>query len=101
MYTQESLLHKVNLLFEDALGEPAPAPDTDLFASGLMDSLEFAGLLLSIEAEFGFDLTFESMDMDAFHSLAGIVRFVAAHTRLSPMAVACLAAPERALVSHA
>jgi acyl carrier protein len=86
-------------MFEDALGEPAPAPDTDLFESGLMDSLEFASLLLRIEAEFGLDLTFESMDMDAFHSLAGIVRFIAAHTYLSQSA--CLAPPGQALVGHA
>ena len=66
------LLHRVDDLFENALGLPTPALDTDLFDSRSMDSLEFAALLLKLEEEFGFHIGFEEMDMDRFRSISGI-----------------------------
>lgn len=74
-----SLLHRIDDLFEHVLGLPAPAPDTDLFDSGSMDSLEFAALLLRLEDEFGLRISFEEMDMDRFRSTARIAGYLASH----------------------
>jgi acyl carrier protein len=79
MYEAHLLLSKLNQMFERTLGLPAPAPDVDLFSSGVLDSLEFAGLLLQVEHEFGLKFTFEDMDLDSFRSVSGIARFITRH----------------------
>ena len=72
-------LHKIDELFEHLLGLPAPAPDADLFASGSIDSLDFAELLLKLEDEFGFRISFEEMDLERFRSTSAIAGYLAAH----------------------
>jgi acyl carrier protein len=77
MYESHLLLSKLNQVFERAVGLPAPAPDLDLFDGGVLDSLEFAGLLLQVEDEFRVRFTFEDMDLDRFRSVSGIARSIA------------------------
>jgi acyl carrier protein len=66
-------------LFEHLLGLSAPAPDTDLFDSGVIDSLDFAELLLKLEDEFGFHVSFEEMNMERFRSTSRIAGYLASH----------------------
>ncbi|HEX4299540.1 MAG TPA: acyl carrier protein [Gammaproteobacteria bacterium] len=77
MYESHLLLSKLNQLLERNLGLPTPPPDADLFDCGALDSLEFAGLLLQVEDEFGVSFTFEDMDLDHFRSVSGIARSIA------------------------
>ncbi|HEY1771785.1 MAG TPA: acyl carrier protein [Gammaproteobacteria bacterium] len=77
MYESHLLLSKLSGLLERSVGSPAPDPDADLFESGVLDSLDFAGLLLQVEDEFGVRFTFENMDMDRFRSVSGIARSIA------------------------
>jgi acyl carrier protein len=78
MYEAHLLLVKLNQLFERTFGLPAPAPDADLFDCGVLDSLEFASLLLQVEAEFRVRFTFEDMDLGRFRSVSGIAHSIAA-----------------------
>lgn len=69
---------RVAALFTERLHLAAPAPDADLFAEGVLDSLYFVELLLRLEREFGLTIAPEDVDLDRFRSIAGIARFVAA-----------------------
>ena len=77
MYESPLLLSRLNGLFERNLGSPMPAPDADLFDSGVLDSLGFAELLLQVEGEFGVRFRFDEMDLDHFRSVSGIARSIA------------------------
>jgi acyl carrier protein len=79
MHESHLLLSRLNQLFERTLGLPVPAPDVDLFDCGALDSLEFAGLLLQVEDEFGVRFTFEGMDLDRLRSLSSIAGSIADH----------------------
>lgn len=72
------LLDKVYRLFEQALNQPAPAPEADLFDSGAVDSLEFMNLLLALDREFDLKLSFDNINLECFRSLGAIARHVAA-----------------------
>lgn len=79
MPERRSILRRVNDLFEHVLGLPVPLPETDLFDSGSIDSLDFAELLLKIEDEFGIHVSFEEMDMERFRSTSAIAGYLASH----------------------
>ena len=49
----------------------------DRFDCGVLDSLEFASLLLQVEDEFGVRFAFEDMDLDRFRSVSGIATSIA------------------------
>ncbi|MND01101.1 D-alanine--poly(phosphoribitol) ligase subunit 2 [compost metagenome] len=51
--------------------------DTDLIASGVLDSLALVELLLQIETQYGLRVSLEKLDFEDFRSVAGIARFVA------------------------
>ncbi|HSN18149.1 MAG TPA: acyl carrier protein [Gammaproteobacteria bacterium] len=79
MSEPHSALSRINDLFEHTLGLPAPGPDTDLFDSGSIDSLDFAELLIKLEEEFGFHVSFEEMDMDRFRSMSRIAGYLSSY----------------------
>lgn len=54
-----------------------PAPDADLFAEGVLDSLALVDLLLHLEREFAIAIAPEDVDLERFRSVAEIARFVA------------------------
>ncbi|HET7379708.1 MAG TPA: acyl carrier protein [Gaiellales bacterium] len=55
-----------------------PSPDLDLFHAGVVDSLMFVKLLATLEEHFGFQLSFEELEIDDFRTLRHMARFVAA-----------------------
>jgi|SRR5579864_6715631 len=74
------LQHRVMRLFEDKLGIEVPSADTDLFGSGVLDSLAFVNLLLNIESEFGITVTLETVELENFQSVTAITAFILAHS---------------------
>lgn len=74
----ETLIARLGTLFADSLHIDAPPPDTDLFESGTLDSLQLVELLLQIERRFGVKIAVESIDLDNLRTLARIARLVAA-----------------------
>lgn len=63
--------------FEKAMHTEAPAPGTDLFETGVLDSMAFASLVVHLEQEFGLSISVDDLELDNFRSLEKIAEFVA------------------------
>ena len=68
---------RVARLFEERLQVEVPAPETDLFETGILDSLRFVELLAALEEAFGVEVTIEDLELDDFRTVARIARFLA------------------------
>lgn len=53
-----------------------PSPETDLFETGVLDSLGFVELVLHLEQEFGVKITLEQVEIDNFRSVERIAAFL-------------------------
>jgi acyl carrier protein len=67
---------KIRSICENRLQIAVPADDTDLFETGLMDSLMLVDLLAELEREFSFRLTLTELDVNSFRTIQGIAAFV-------------------------
>ena len=65
-------------LFAERLDVEVPASDTDLFETGILDSLRFVELLAALEEGFGVRVTVNELEIDDFRSLTRIADFLAA-----------------------
>ena len=65
-------------LLSATLNLDVPSVDTDLFESGVLDSLAFVDLLLALEQRFGVTTSLEDLEVDNFRSIACIADFVIA-----------------------
>jgi methoxymalonate biosynthesis acyl carrier protein len=72
----DTILHRLGALFVESLHIDAPPPDTDLFESGTIDSLQLVELLLQIERRFGVQIAVESIDLDNLRTLERIAGLV-------------------------
>jgi acyl carrier protein len=66
-------------LFKDKLEVDIPSPETDLMATGLLDSLVFVELLFHIEQEFGITVAMEKLELDNVRSVVSIGAFIEQH----------------------
>jgi acyl carrier protein len=73
----ESRVHRI---FRDGL-ELQVDVDTDVIAGGMLDSLAFVRLLVSLEEVFGLEVNLAEMDLDDFSSVSSVARLVAANSR--------------------
>jgi len=73
-----ALIPAITRMFEQELHVAVPAPDTDLFETGALDSLTFVDLLLMIERDFGLRVSLDRVELGAFQSIERIAAFVAA-----------------------
>ncbi len=64
-------------LFETHMNVSVASVETDLFESGVLDSLAFVDLLLKLEEEFGIKTTVDELEIDNFRSINRIAEFVA------------------------
>ncbi|MBI4271499.1 MAG: acyl carrier protein [Candidatus Rokubacteria bacterium] len=62
--------------FLQSLNLEIPSPETDLFDTGVLDSLAFVELLLHLEREFGVTITLEHVELANFGSVARIAAFL-------------------------
>ena len=72
------LIARLTRLFERRLHVTVAAPDTDLFATGALDSLTFVDLLLEIEREYGLRISLDRIELGAFQTIERIAAFIAA-----------------------
>jgi D-alanine--poly(phosphoribitol) ligase subunit 2 len=72
------LRERIVTLFSVALHLEVPSLDTDLFESGMLDSLAFVELLLQLEREFGVTTSVADLEVENFSSIARIADFVMA-----------------------
>jgi len=68
---------EVAAVFSQALKIEVPSHDTDLLATGLLDSLGFVDLLVELERRCGVRVAMESVEPEDFRSIARIAEFVA------------------------
>jgi acyl carrier protein len=76
MNTVTELGTRIARLFSDALHRDVPSPDTDLFESGLLDSLSFVDLLVHLERQFGTTIDLDDLELDNFRSIARMAAFL-------------------------
>ena len=81
----DTLIERLGALFVESLHIDAPPPDTDLFESGTIDSLQLVELLLQIERRFGVQIAVENIDLDNLRTLGRIARLVAAQQSSSDL----------------
>jgi len=76
-----ALQRRIARLFLDNLHLEIPSADTDLFDSGVLDSMAFVELLALLEQEFGVEVTLNDVEIDNFRSMVKIAEFVERRTR--------------------
>jgi acyl carrier protein len=72
-----AIVARLRALFADDLNVLVPAGDTDLIATGLLDSLALVEMLARVEQEFGVTIEFEELEIENFRSICSIAEFVA------------------------
>jgi acyl carrier protein len=75
-----SLEDRIGRLFLEKLHVEVPSTDTDLFESGVLDSLGFVELMVQIEEEFGITVSLDDVGIDRFRSIGRIAQFVASRS---------------------
>lgn len=80
----QEIVRRLARLFAEKLGVEAPAADTDLFETGVLDSLRFVDLLAALEEVFGVRVAIDELEIDDFRTLSRIADFVATKTAQSP-----------------
>jgi methoxymalonate biosynthesis acyl carrier protein len=78
MVDETALTPRLARLFVERLNVEVPAPDTDLFETGILDSLRFVELLALLEETFSVRVAVEELEIDDFRSLSRIADFLAA-----------------------
>jgi D-alanine--poly(phosphoribitol) ligase subunit 2 len=71
-----ALREQIAALLSAALQLDVPSADTDLFETGILDSLAFVELLLALERHFGMTTSLDDLEVDNFKSIARIADFV-------------------------
>ena len=75
-----TLRERIAAIFADALHLDVPACDTDLFDTGVLDSLAFVELLLQLERQFGVTTSVDDLELENFRSIVTIADFVRVRT---------------------
>jgi acyl carrier protein len=91
---------RVAKLFSRGMSIEVPSVDTDLFDTGVLDSLAFVELLLQLEREFGVKTCVDDLEVENFNSIARIADFVMARARIAPGAPTQPATAEFGPTSH-
>jgi acyl carrier protein len=74
--TEAEIVARIQNIFEQTLNIAAPAPETDIIETALLDSLALVTLLFGIEEEFGTQIPLESLEIDDFRTIERIARLI-------------------------
>jgi methoxymalonate biosynthesis acyl carrier protein len=74
----DTLAEHIARVFATRMSVTVPSEDTDLFETGVLDSLSFVTLLTHLEEDFGLAVSLDDLEFDNFRSIARIAEFVAA-----------------------
>ncbi len=72
----EAAVIKIAKVFTEKLNLEVPSTESDLFETGLLDSLKFVELLVKLEEVFGTRIAIEDLEIDNFRSIQKIAAFV-------------------------
>lgn len=76
-----TLQKRISKLILEGINVEVPSVGTDLFHTGVLDSLALVELLLALEQEFGIRIAIEELDIERFRSIERIAEFVAGRTQ--------------------
>lgn len=77
-----SLRQEVHALLEESLLVDIPTSDTDLFETGLLDSLGLVDLLVQLEERYGLTISAD-LNVDDYRSVDAISEYVARYATTS------------------
>jgi D-alanine--poly(phosphoribitol) ligase subunit 2 len=72
----QSVSARISRLFEERLNLPVPGVDTDLFETGVLDSLRFVELLALLEEAFDVRIAIEELELEDFRTVQRISEFL-------------------------
>lgn len=72
----EEAQRRVSRILREEMYLEVPAPDEDLFASGVLDSLTFVELLVHLEEELGRPVSLEELDLEDLQTIEKIARLM-------------------------
>lgn len=72
------MVERIGALFAESFHIEAPAPDTDLLESGILDSFQFVELLVQLEQRFGLRIRIDDIELEDLRTLARIARLMEA-----------------------
>lgn len=75
---------QIERILRERMAVEVPAPDTDLFDSGLVDSLAFVELLVGIEEELGQRIALAEIELDDLRSTDRIARLLVSRNGAGP-----------------
>ena len=81
----QTIIDCLRALFIDRFHVDVPSADTDLLESGILDSLQFVDLLVSLEQEFGFRLSIEAIELDDLRTLSRLATLLASRPDAVPL----------------
>lgn len=73
----DSLCQRIMALISEQMNLEVPSVDTDLFDTGLLDSLAFVDLLTQLEQKFGIAVSVDDLEIENFRTVARIAAFAA------------------------
>ncbi len=62
-------IQRINNIFSDVLLRDVDSPKTDLFETGILDSMALVELLLNLEQQFGLTIDIIDLDLENFRSM--------------------------------
>lgn len=75
--TARQIANEVAEIFSQKLHIDVPSHDSDLFESGVLDSLHLVELLFQLEQQFGVRIPLGETDLENFRSIEGITQMLA------------------------
>ena len=79
MSTSPAELHaELMTLFRDTLNIEVPDPNTDLIATGRLDSMAMIELLLNLERRYGIRIDLQTVAIERFKSVSSIAELIGA-----------------------
>ena len=81
---RSDLARELSALFRERLHLEVPDAGTDLFESGLLDSLQLVQLLLHIEERFQVRIRLDEIELDDLRSIEAIARLLECRLKLQP-----------------
>ena len=74
---QAELTREIHTLMRQALSVAPAAPEDDLVATGILDSLTLIQLLVQIEQRFEVTIPLEELELDEIRSISSLAQLVA------------------------
>lgn len=72
---------RIGRIFAERLAIEVPSVETDLFATGAVDSLTFVELIVRLEEEFGVAIPLAELELEDLRSIRRIARFLSRGAR--------------------